>query len=48
MTVVDWAFFLVGEGGNVETADEAAAAWPFFCAACEGRVTVVTVFVFWD
>lgn len=46
MTVVDWAFFLVGEGGSVEAVDDEAAAWPFLCAAWEGRVTVVTVLVF--
>jgi hypothetical protein len=46
VTVVDWAFFLVGEGGSVETVDEEATAWLFFCAAWEGRVTVVTVLVF--
>lgn len=46
MTVVDWAFFLVGDGGNVEEVDDEAATWPFLCAAWEGSVTVVTVLVF--
>lgn len=45
--MVDWALFLVGDGGNVEAADDEAVAWPFLCAACcEGSVTVVTVLVF--
>lgn len=32
VTVVDWTFFLVGEGGRVEVVEE-VFTWPFLCAA---------------
>lgn len=42
---MDWTFFFVGEGGEVEF-DEDLLTWAFFCAALDGRAAVVTVLVF--